>query len=83
MKTWLRQGEEPRLQEMLDDPVMRSLMESDGVTREELVALVRCHPLVGELRPQSCDKMPSYDHGARQPGDRSLAQSETECGAPA
>lgn len=83
MKTWLRQGEEPRLQDMLDDPVMRSLMESDGVTREELVVLVRCHPLVGELRPLSCDKLASYDHGARQEGNRGPAQSETGCGAPA
>ncbi|MDF2095343.1 hypothetical protein [Aquibaculum arenosum] len=81
MKTWMRQGEEPRLQEMLDDPVMRSMMASDGVTREELVTLVRCHPLVSELT--SCDEMPDYDHGARQQSDCSLASSETECGATA
>lgn len=75
MKTWLRQGEEPRLQDMLDDPVMRSLMESDGVTREELEVLVRCHPLVGELRPASCDEDSGHDHDARPQAAHSLGRA--------
>lgn len=34
----LRSDEEPRLSEMLDDPVMHAVMARDRVTREELLA---------------------------------------------
>ena len=40
MAKWLRPGEQPRLQEMLDDPVVRVVMCRDGVAREEVEALV-------------------------------------------
>lgn len=41
MRKWLRQGEQPSLDEMLDDPIVRLLMKRDGVTRQQVEDLMR------------------------------------------
>ena len=41
MGKWLRPGEQPRLQEMLDDPIVRLVMRRDGVARDQVEQLVR------------------------------------------
>lgn len=41
MDGWLRPGAEVSLREMLDDPIVHLLMARDGVSREEIEALVR------------------------------------------
>ena len=41
MKRWLRPGVQPSLAEMLDDPVVRVVMQRDDVSRTQLEKLVR------------------------------------------
>lgn len=38
---WERSGQEPRLEEMLADPMIELVMKRDGLTRDDLVALVQ------------------------------------------
>lgn len=50
MGRWLRPGEQPKLQEMLDDPVVRVVMHRDGVDREQVEMLVRTLAAEGDWR---------------------------------
>lgn len=37
---WERSGEEPSLEEMLFDPVVESVLKRDGLTREDVMAVM-------------------------------------------
>lgn len=39
-KDYTRRGEEPRITEMMDDPIMKLLMKSDGVSVGALLPLI-------------------------------------------
>lgn len=41
MKQYVKAGEEPELQEMMDDPIIRLVMKSDGVSMGALQPLLQ------------------------------------------
>lgn len=56
---WLQPGVQPALQEMLDDPIVRSVMRRDGVTRGEV------EELVGNLLRRTAGRKIKAEAGAR------------------
>jgi hypothetical protein len=40
MRRWERGGEEPSLEELLFDPVVESVLKRDGLTREDVMAVM-------------------------------------------